>query len=368
MASKVWFIGLRTRSARESKVAKITRLFEESGLVDCVSERDLTAIKVHFGEMGADCFVSPLFIRPVVDAVKSRLAKPFVTDTNTLYMGARHNAVDHLNTAAAHGFVESVVGAPTLIADGLFGENERLVEINQKHFQTTRIAGAIARADSMIVCSHFKGHEMAGFGGAIKNLAMGCATGRGKRDQHSPRFFVIPEKCISCGECAQVCPTGAAEVSHGRAVIHAETCIGCSECYIHCPEKAVDLDWKTEIPVFMERMTEYALGAVQGKRFKVGYLNFLVNITPDCDCLPWSDAPIVPDVGFLASTDPVAIDRASFDLVNARRGSADTHLTCNLDEGCDKFTGLWKHTQGEIQLRYGEEIGLGKNDYELRTL
>jgi hypothetical protein len=369
MPSTVYFTDFRARSRDQNKTAKLQRLFDAAGFGDMLGKGTLTALKLHFGEMGTDCYLHPVLVRALVDACKARRAKPFLTDTNTLYAGSRHNAVDHLETAARHGFVPSVVDAPVLIADGLLGESAVRVPLPAgKHFREVLVAGAIHRAEAMLVLSHFKGHELAGFGGAVKNLAMGCAPFAGKREQHTPRFAVDQEACIACGECAEVCPEGAARVQGEAAVIDRDACIGCGECYIHCPEKAVQLDWKTEIPPFMERMTEYALGAVQGKQGRTGYVNFLMDVTPDCDCLPWSDTPIVPDIGMLASTDPVALDRASLDLVDRQAGLAHSHLSCNLECGRDKFGGLWSHTMGPRQLEYGQEIGLGDNEYELVTL
>jgi uncharacterized Fe-S center protein len=217
----------------------------------------------------------------------------------------------------------------------------------------------------MIVLSHFKGHIVAGFGGAIKNLAMGCAPPEGKREQHHARPFTIPGKCTGCASCMKVCPKDAIQVKEKKSVIRHELCIGCFECMHACPEHAIDIDWETEIPEFMERMTEYAYGAVKEKEGKAGYMNFLIRITPDCDCFAFSDAPIVPDIGILASRDPVAIDAASFDLVNRQQGYADSLLAAHHHPGGDKFRGVHEQTDGYRQVRYAEEIGLGSGSYEL---
>lgn len=190
----------------------------------------------------------------------------------------------------------------------------------------------------------------------------------GKKEQHECRMAVKHDSCIGCGSCEEVCPEGAISLDQGKANVAGDRCIGCGECMTVCPEKAIELDWNSAITPFMERMTEYAYGVAKVHEGRIGYINFLINITPDCDCCPWSDAPIVPDIGFLASTDPVAIDQASYDLVNAQVGLSGSMLENNVEEGKDKFRGLRPFTEPTVQLSYGEEIGLGTRKYELVTI
>lgn len=365
MTSPVYFATLRAFSDHESTTAKVQRLFDHAGFAGLIAPRDKTAIKLHFGESGNDGFISPVYVRQVVEKVKSCQGLPFLTDTNTLYLGSRSNAVEHIGIAILHGFDVAVAGAPVIIADGLNGKNVRKVSIRQRHFDEVSIAGDIAAADSMIVLSHFKGHIVSGFGGAIKNLAMGCASPDGKRAQHNARPFMIPENCTGCAACMKVCPNDAIHVVKKKSVINPVSCIGCFECMHVCPEHAIDIDWETEIPEFMERMVEYAYGAVHGKTGRVGYMNFLIRITPDCDCFPFSDAPIVPDIGILASTDPVAIDTASFDLVNKQQGYQDSLLSAHHHPGGDKFKGVHGQTDGYRQVKYAEKIGMGNRMYNL---
>lgn len=351
MKSKVYFSKTGAKGYRQNKISKIKKLYEAIKTDELFSKRDLVAIKLHFGELGNDTFLNPVFVRQIVDLVKEAGGKPFLTDTNTLYLGSRKNGVDHLETALKHGFSYATVNAPIMIADGLMGENYKEIEINLKHFKKTYIAGAIDEADSMIVLSHFKGHGMAGFGGAIKNLAMGCTNPHGKKEQHSARPVADSTICIGCGDCVRVCPEDAITLIAGKAVIDVDKCVGCGECMLVCPTKAIVLNWSEELLEFTERMVEYAYSAVKDKKDKVIYFNFLLNITPLCDCVPWSDSSIVPDIGILASTDPVAIDKASLDLIN--------------QGGADKFKSINKETLGEVQVNYGEEVGLGNKEYEL---
>jgi len=365
MKSPVYFASLRAFSDKESTTEKVRRLFDHAGFAGLIAPYDKTAIKLHFGERGNDGFISPVYVRQVVEKVKACGGLPFLTDTNTLYWGSRSNAVEHIDTAILHGFDYAVVGAPVIIADGLNGKNVRRVTIKKKHFEEVSIAGDIAAADSLIVLSHFKGHIVSGFGGAIKNLAMGCAPPEGKRAQHNARPFTLPENCTGCASCMRVCPKDAITIKKKKSVIDRELCIGCFECMHACPEHAIDIDWETEIPQFMERLAEYAYGAVIEKENKVGYMNFLLRITPDCDCFPFSDAPMVPDIGILASKDPVAIDAASFDLVNQQVGHPDSLLTAHHHKGGDKFKGVHPQTDGYRQVRYGEELGMGRSAYKL---
>jgi hypothetical protein len=365
MAAEVYFADLNARKPQDNKVNKIKKLFERAGFADLIDENDLTAIKIHFGERGNDGFINPIFVRPVVDKIKEAGGKPFATDTNTLYKGERKNSVDHLVTATEHGFVYSVIGAPIIIADGMLSKNISDVEINQKHFKTVKIARDIENADSMIVMSHFKGHNLAGFGGALKNLAMGCAPRVGKMQEHSMRPKVDKEFCTGCQTCFMNCPEDAIQMINRKAQIDVRKCIGCGECMQVCPEDAIGVNWKTEVKGFMERMTEYAYGAIKNKKDKVGFINFVMKVTPDCDCAPWSDAPIVPDIGILASKDPIALDKACYDLVNNQHGFEGSQLKSNFEPGKDKFVGMREDSQGYIQISYGEEMGIGTIDYNL---
>ena len=370
--SKVFFAGLRARGAKENKCAKIEKLFEAAGFPSFIRKKALFAVKLHFGERGCDTFINPVFARTVVDMLKKHGAKPFLTDTNTMYKGGRHNSVDHLETAMQHGFSYATIGAPIIIADGLRNGGEVEVEINKKHFTRALIADAIANAGGLIVLSHFKAHIAGGIGGAIKNLAMGCCARQGKREQHTREFTIIAEKCAACGVCLANCPEEAIGWQKSgdkkHAVIDREKCISCGECMNMCTYKAVEMDWDQGVEDFNQRIAEYAYAAAQTQKGRTGYINFLLNITPDCDCVPWSDAAIVPDIGILSSLDPVALDQACFDLVNQQRGFANSNLQCNHEPGEDKFRGANPKTMGHIQLSYAEEIGLGSTGYELVSI
>jgi uncharacterized Fe-S center protein len=366
MKSKVCFANLRARRDAESLLAKVGRLFDRAGLGQVIARGDLVGIKLHFGERGNTAFLRPIFVRQVVDRVKKAGGKPFLVDSNTLYLGSRHNAVDHLTTAIQNGFAYAVVGAPLIIGDGLRGKDYREIEVNLRHCQAVRLAANVIGADALIVVSHVKGHLVAGFGGAIKNLAMGGASRGGKQLMHSSlRPEVEAAKCRGCGNCARWCPAGAIVLAEGRAVLDPKKCEGCGECPVNCTFGAIKIQWNEATAIVQERMAEFVYGFHQEKPGKIGYLNFLLDISPDCDCFAWSDAPIVPDIGILASTDPVAIDQASYDLVKAQTGFAASALQENHAPGKDKFAGVHRGVDPTIQLAYAERLGLGSRDYEL---
>lgn len=364
MKPKVYFASVHSHGKQESLHVKLQKLFDKAGFGDFIDKDDIVAVKLHFGEKGNTAYIRPTFARQIVDKIREKGGKPFLTDTNTLYNGSRANGVDHYETAIYNGFSYAVVNAPIIIADGIFSKNSVDVEINKKHFDKVRIAKEIESVSKMIVLSHYKGHENAGFGGAIKNLAMGCAPAAGKQQQHSVVRPKVSSKCAGCENCLKYCPVTAISMNGERAMI-GEACIGCGECISICPVRAINPQWATEIPVFIERMTEYAYGAVKNKAGNVGYINVLMDITPLCDCYGFSGAYIVPDIGILASTDPVAIDAASYDLVNQQLGNHNSSLKCNHEKGGDKFKGLYENIDATHQLTYGEEIGLGRREYEL---
>lgn len=364
MKSDVHFINFRSDSESNNIHNKIKRLFEKANIKDVLSEGDLTAIKLHFGEKGRHAYLHPTFVRQIVDKVKQYDANPFLTDTNTLYTGSRTNSVVHMKTAIENGFAYSVVNAPIIISDGIYSKNSVDVEIDKKHLKTAKIAGDIYNSNSMIVLSHVKGHGLAGFGGTIKNLAMGCASASGKQIQHSDaKPSVTKEKCIACGICIKNCPTDAIEIDE-KAFIDHDICIGCGECTTVCPKRAIDVQWETNDSIFLEKMAEYAYGAVKNKKGKVAYINFVMNVTPLCDCVAWNDSPIVNDIGILASFDPVAIDKASLDLIDEALGNQNSRLPHDHKIGDDKFKSI-HNVDGRKILDYSEEIGLGNKDYEL---
>jgi hypothetical protein len=363
--SDVHFVSLRASKASESVIKKLGRLFDAAGFGSCVAKNDLVAVKTHFGEPGNAAFIQPILVRPVIDSIRAAGGKPFLTDANTMYVGQRSNAVEHLETAARHGFLPSVVGAPVVIADGLTGRDYVEVPVNLRHFKTVKIGAAAAHADALISVAHFKGHIVGGFGGSIKNVGMGLGSRAGKQQMHSDvKPEVKVDKCVGCGTCARYCLQNAISISSKRAVIDQAKCVGCGECLISCQYKAIGQRWDSGGDKLQEKMAEYTLGALKGKEGKCGFFNFVTNVAPGCDCAPWNDAPIVGDVGILASKDPVAVDQASADLVNAEAGSPRSVLKNTLAPGADKLREA-NDIDWTVQLRYGEEIGLGSRKYRL---
>jgi hypothetical protein len=374
MISPVFFSDLKLESGK-TLLDKLDSLLDRADLKGKIREKDLVAIKLHFGEKGNTAYVRPIFLRRVVNRVKQFKGKPFLTDTNTLYTGARSEAVSHLNTAVENGFAESVIDAPILIADGLRGNSAVKVRIDKPIFKTVSIAREIYMTDALIAVTHFKGHELSGFGGALKNLGMGCASREGKLSQHSSISPKVNGKaCKGCETCLSWCSQEAismlslkpgVEAKRGNAFIDPKKCIGCGECILSCPSGAIEIQWNESIPIFQKKIAEHAYGAVQNKKGKVLYLNFLTQISPACDCYGYSDVSIVNDIGILSSEDPVAIDQASVDLVNGEAGNKASKLQKNWNPGEDKFRGVYPEVDWNIQLAYAEEIGMGTRKYEL---
>ncbi len=339
----------------------------KSGANGVVGQNDLVAVKLHFGEPGNSAFIRPILVSPIIDGIHESGGKPFLTDSNTLYRGGRANAVDHLNSAMKHGFIPPAVNAPLVIADGLIGRDSVEVEVGLKHCDSVRLGSAVVHAHSLVCISHFKGHLAAGFGGAIKNMGMGVASRAGKQVQHSD---VLPEidkeKCIGCRNCIRWCPAGAIELNaNGKAVIDREKCIGCAECVVSCFNKAITVRWDASPDSLQEKMVEHTVGIMKGKEGKVVFINFLINITPDCDCASWSDIPLVPDIGVLASFDPVAVDQACVDMILDSRGISKSRAEEMINKGDDKLKHVHPNIDYRRQLAYAEEVGLGTREYEI---
>ena len=380
MPSEVFFWNLRA-SRKAAFDVRLRRLLKATGVPDAVRTGDLTAVKMHFGESGVTGFISPLWVRPIIAFLRKLGARPFLTDTNTLYVGQRGEAVSHGLLAAEHGFDPLLIRAPVIIADGLNSNNEVSVPFPGRHIREAHLAGDILAADSLLTLSHFKGHELTGIGGCLKNLAMGCATRRGKMHQHGCLApMVHAERCKGCGSCVEICATGALRLvpkdmkPEGLIRLNPELCIGCGACLHACREKCFAVDWKTDMTAFAERMMEYAAALLRTMQsssrpsLACVHVNFLIQVTPQCDCTGYSDKPVCPDVGLLASRDPVALDQASLDLVNQAQPLVPSHLPPDIRPGADKFRAMHPHAPEDYGLGYAESLGIGTRNYFLREI
>ncbi|HIE04804.1 MAG TPA: DUF362 domain-containing protein [Candidatus Latescibacteria bacterium] len=350
----VHFVRVTSGEPPGSVEDKVGRLFDAAGLGEPVEPGDLVAVKVHIGEKGNKTHVPARYVRPVVERVRKRGGKPFLTDTNTLYRGMRSEAVDHMTLAEEHGFSLREAGAPFVVADGLLGHDEMEVEIGGEFYERVAVAGVLADVQAIMVLSHLTGHPLTGFGGTLKNLGMGFSSRKGKLAQHSrmpPR--VDREKCRGCGTCARWCPMEAIKMKGKVAHIEEGKCISCGECLAVCRFGAVTFNWDQGSEVLQRRMVEHAFGAVKGR--KAGYVLFLTSVTKGCDCFDDPGEPLFQDVGILASKDPVALDQAGLDLVEQETGRP-------LSE--------WAYPQIDpnIQLEHAEKMGMGSREYELREV
>ncbi len=329
-----------------------------------LGERDLVAVKIHPGEEGNHYYVAPDLVQAVARGLGLPQTGLFFTDTTVLYRGRRMVAPDYVRLAHEHGFGPPAT-APFIVADGLRGTDEVLVDLPPgSSAKQARMARLLSQADAMVVVSHFKGHLLAGFGGAIKNLGMGCASRGGKLYQHStvtPQ--VSQERCIACGICAEHCPEDAIDVDD-VAVIDQERCVGCGECLQRCPTGAMSVAWNQRTDEFVRRVAEYAWAATRLVPV-VLFVNFVVDVSPDCDCMSDAGEPLFEDVGVLASTDPVALDQACLDLVSKAKVLDPARLDQGTSEQADPFTKLRPRTHGPDQLAWAERLGLGSRAYRL---
>ena len=364
-ASKVYFSDMRTGPDTPGLPGKLHRLLKAAGCEDIDYSGKFVAVKLNFGEPGNLAYLRANWARVVCDYVKALGGLPFVTDCNTLYVGGRRNGLEHLESAYQNGYNPFQTGVHTIIADGLKGTDDVHVPVaGGEYVSEAKIGRAIADADVVISLNHFTGHELTGFGGALKNLGMGSGSRAGKMEMHSAgKPFVRTADCIGCGRCTKVCAQAAPTVREGKCSIDTEKCVGCGRCLGVCPVKAIEAPFDQANDVLNCKIAEYAKAVCDGTpNF---HINLVIDVSPYCDCHAENDAPIVPNVGMFAGFDPVALDEACVDAVNAQQPIADSML--GEAERChhDHFTDVSPTTDWRSCLAHAEKIGLGTREYEL---
>lgn len=367
--SKVYFTDFRTRVG-VSLTEKLQRLIKKAGITDIDMDGKFVAIKMHFGEFGNLSYLRPNYAKAVADVVKECGGKPFLTDCNTLYPGSRKNALEHLDCANINGFNTITTGCQIIIGDGLRGTDDITVPVrNGEYCKEAYIGRAVMDADIFISLTHFKGHESTGFGGAIKNIGMGCGSRAGKMHQHnSGKPIVHDDLCRGCRRCAKECGSDAITYENGKAVINQDICKGCGRCIGACAFDAIEnQNWNAN-EILGRKMAEYSQAVCDGR--PTFHISLVRDISPNCDCHGENDAPILPDVGIFASFDPVALDQACVDaclhatpMPNSQLSDnlADPHWHHHHDNFLDSNPNVrWKET-----LEHAEKIGLGTREYEL---
>ncbi|KGK87825.1 4Fe-4S ferredoxin [Desulfosporosinus sp. HMP52] len=365
--SKVYFTDMHV-TMKENLQQKLSRLIKTAGMNQIDFEKKYAAIKIHFGEPGNLSYLRPNFAKTVVDIVKELGGKPFLTDCNTLYVGGRKNALDHLDSAYLNGFSPFSTGCHVLIADGLKGTDEALIPVEGGNYvKEAKIGQAIMDADVFISLNHFKGHELTGFGGALKNIGMGCGSRAGKMEMHSSgKPQVFQKKCIGCGVCTKICAHNAITVTEHKANINHLNCVGCGRCIGVCPTDAVQADWGESNEILNKKIAEYTWAVLKGRPHF--HISLVIDVSPFCDCHSENDIPIVPNVGMFASFDPVALDAACADAVNSQPVMAGSILEKHSQGHHDHFTAVSPTTDWKVAIDYAVEMGLGSKDYELITI
>ena len=369
--SKVYYTDFRAKLG-EGLPLKLQRLLRTAGIDQIDMDGKFVAIKMHFGELGNLGFLRPNYARAVADVVKSLGGKPFLTDCNTLYPGSRKNALEHLYCAWENGFTPRTVGCPILIGDGLKGTDDVEVPVEGGEYVTAaKIGRAVMDADIFISLSHFKGHETTGFGGAIKNIGMGCGSRAGKKEQHSNGKPVIdPEACRGCKRCLKECANDGLVFNEltRKMEVDTEHCVGCGRCIGACNFDAIAFATDAATKELNCRMAEYTKAVIDGRpNF---HISLVMDISPNCDCHAENDAPILPDIGMFCSFDPLALDQACVDACLRQQPLPGSQLYDNMHrEGfCDHhdhFVNSTPESEYKTCLEHAAKIGIGSREYEL---
>lgn len=362
--SKVYYTSMRT-GFDNGLLDKLKRLIKKAGIENIDFDGKYTAIKMHFGEPGNLAFLRPNYAKVVADTVKELGGKPFLTDCNTLYVGGRKNALDHIESAYVNGFSPLSTGCHIIIGDGLKGTDEVYIPVEGgEYVKEAKIGRAIMDADVFISPAHFKGHEATGFGGTLKNIGMGCGSRAGKMEMHSAgKPHVEEELCIGCHRCEKICAHDAPQFKDKKASIDHNKCVGCGRCIGVCPKDAIVAASDESNDILNCKIAEYTKAVVDGR--PAFYINLVIDVSPYCDCHAENDAAIVPDVGFFASFDPVALDIACADAVNAQPVISNTCLSEADHEGHDHFGAMFPTTDWRTCIEHAKKIGLGTDEYEL---
>lgn len=362
--SKVYYTSMRT-GFDNGLLDKLKRLIKKAGIENIDFDGKYTAIKMHFGEPGNLAFLRPNYAKVVADTVKELGGKPFLTDCNTLYVGGRKNALDHIESAYVNGFSPLSTGCHIIIGDGLKGTDEVYIPVEGgEYVKEAKIGRAIMDADVFISLAHFKGHEATGFGGTLKNIGMGCGSRAGKMEMHSAgKPHVEEELCIGCHRCEKICAHDAPQFKDKKASIDHNKCVGCGRCIGVCPKDAIVAASDESNDILNCKIAEYTKAVVDGR--PAFYINLVIDVSPYCDCHAENDATIVPDVGFFASFDPVALDIACADAVNAQPVISNTCLSEADHEGHDHFGAMFPTTDWRTCIEHAKKIGLGTDEYEL---
>ena len=362
--SKVYYTDMRVKMGN-NLLQKLEKLIKEAGIGNIDFNKKFVAIKLNFGEPGNMSYIRPNYAKTVADVVRSLGGEPFLTDCNTLYVGRRKQALEHISAAYENGFTSMTTGCHIIIADGLKGTDETIVPIDGEVVKEAKIGTAIMDADIFISLNHFKGHEQAGFGGAIKNIGMGSGSRAGKMEMHSDGKPSISErKCVNCKVCSKICAHNAISYDSGKAKIDLDKCVGCGRCIGVCAFNAIKPTYDISIDSFNKKMAEYAWAVVKDK--PAFHINLVMDVSPYCDCHAENDVAIIPNVGMFASFDPVALDKACADMANKQpvmHGSAIDHGSC--DCGHDHFAAMHPTTDWLGCLEHAQKIGMGSLEYEL---
>nr|WP_092073874.1 DUF362 domain-containing protein [Dendrosporobacter quercicolus]NSL47871.1 DUF362 domain-containing protein [Dendrosporobacter quercicolus DSM 1736] len=368
--AKVYFTSMRA-TPKMNLLQKLERLVRKAGIEQINFKAQYAAIKIHFGEPGNLAYLRPNYAKVIADTVKNLGGKVFLTDCNTLYVGRRKDALEHLDAAYENGYNPFTTGCQIIIGDGLKGTDEQVVSVPcGQHVKEAKIGRAIMDADIFISLSHFKGHELTGFGGALKNIGMGCGSRAGKMEMHSdgkPR--VRTKACVGCGACVKICAHGAPVITEKKATIDHEKCVGCGRCISACHFNAIAAAWDESNDVLNKKIAEYSWAVLHGRPHF--HISLVIDVAPFCDCHAENDVPIIPDIGMFASFDPVALDMACADMANKAVALPDSYLAEQLEKRHhtageqDHFHITHPETNWLSCVEHAEKLGLGSRQYEL---